>query len=238
MTETSSSETIASPPAELEDYYTRQHAVEGDGAQTIYGIWERGQALNDSVTPSTYVEEYRSHIVLKLLSLTSSGSRVFSLGCGNGFVEGDLAGLDRQVRAIDQHAEAVELTRRRQVDAFVADYYDLQVSDLIGEDVIYADGFLGHVFDPVHQIEQALGQLRSLAPVAGTYVVLSNDAPRDLALPYAPHERVPGFWFISRHFLDESLARFGFEPVESYYFPYLRPVSGLRNRTICIARAT
>jgi hypothetical protein len=47
---------------------------------------------------------------------------------------------------------------------------------------------------------------------------------------------VADFWFLSRNYLQKTLSAFGFEPVEDYYFPYLRPLSGMRNRTICVAR--
>ena len=40
-----------------------------------------------------------------------------------------------------------------------------------------------------------------------------------------------------RFTLSMLLQRFGYTVVEAYSFPYERPVSGLRNRTICIARA-
>ncbi|GGL87900.1 MULTISPECIES: oxin biosynthesis protein [Micromonospora] len=221
---------------QVREYYRTHRSVDGQAEGTIYAIWERGRAFNDSVTPSTYVPEYRSHMTLKLLSLTAPGAAVFSLGCGNGFVEGDLVALDRTVRAIDFNDEAVALTRGRGVDAFVADYFDLTPADLAGTDLLYADGFLGHVFTAEETVTPALAQLTGLGLRSGAYVVLSNDAPYDPAADYAPHERVAGFWFVSREYLGQELARAGLVPVESYYFPYLRPISGLRNRTICVAR--
>ena len=36
--------------------------------------------------------------------------------------------------------------------------------------------------------------------------------------------------------LAERLVSSGIDVLESYYFPYVRPISGLRNRTICVAR--
>lgn len=234
--ESTSSLSIAAPrgPNEVDNYYTRQHAM-GEDAVTIYGIWEQGRAYNDSVTPSTYVPEYRSHIVLKLLSLTSEGSTIFSLGCGNGFVEGSLAALSRTVRAIDCNAEAVELSRKKGVDAFVANYYDLEPNDLAGTDAVYADGFLGHVFHRTEGMRPALSRLRHLVSKPGTYLILSNDAPNQAQAPYAEHERLSDFWLLSKGYLEECVRAEGFEPVESYYFPYIRPLSGLRNRTICVA---
>ncbi|GAA3084541.1 hypothetical protein GCM10010485_23340 [Streptosporangium carneum] len=219
----------------VRDYYTTRR-VAGQADETIYAIWERGEAFNDSVTPSTYVPEYRSHMLLKLMSLTENGANVFSLGCGNGFVEGDLAAQGRLVRAMDVNEEAVELTRKKGVDAFVADFYTLQPEDVAGVDVVYADGFLGHLFDAEDHARQALRKLESLNLRPGAYLVFSNDAPFDRDAAFEPHQRVQDFWFLSKDYLQESLESFGFSSLESYYFPYLRPISGIRNRTICVAR--
>ncbi|KUL37342.1 oxin biosynthesis protein [Streptomyces sp. NRRL F-4489] len=219
----------------VREYYTAERRV-GEEAASIYAIWEKGGAFNDSITPSTYVPEYRSHMALKLLSLTTDGSTVFSLGCGNAAVEGVLADLNRSVRAIDYNEEAVRLARQKGVDAGTADYFTLRPADVAGAEAIYADGFLGHLFDAQQEIKPALGKLAALELASGTHLVFSNDAPRDPALAYAPHEKVEDFWFIAKDYLQDQLTAHGFHPVESYYFPYLRPLSGMRNRTICVAR--
>ena len=36
--------------------------------------------------------------------------------------------------------------------------------------------------------------------------------------------------------LRDTAQRFGYTIIEAYSFPYERPLSGLRNRTICVAR--
>jgi predicted TPR repeat methyltransferase len=220
---------------QIRQYYTTQRGV-GDEAASIYAIWEKGGAFKDSITPSTYVPEYRSHMALKLLSLTAEGACVFSLGCGNAAVEGVVASLNRTVRGIDVNEEAVELARKKSVDAFVADYYDLQPADLADVGLIYADGFLGHLFDAKREIAPALQKLGELDLNSGAHLVFSNDAPADPRAAYAPHQSVEGFWFISRDYLRGSLTELGYEPVEAYYFPYLRPLSGMRNRTVVVVR--
>lgn len=217
----------------VREFYTTPRLA-GPQGENIYEIWEKGQAFNDSVTPSTYVPEYRWHMVLKIVSLSADGQKVFSLGCGNGFVEAELACLNRKVLAIDCNEEAVELSRRKGVDAFAADFYALE--DLADADVIYADGFLGHLFDARDGFRPSLGKLISLHPKSGAYLVISNDAPKDGQVCFAPHERLPDFWLIAKDYLAQELAGFGLQPVEAYYFPYVRPVSGMRNRTICVAR--
>src|ERR1700741_1593258 len=50
-----------------------------------------------ALTPSTYSPDYRHHIVDKVVAWTKRGSTVFSLGCGNGFVEAELIGHCRKV---------------------------------------------------------------------------------------------------------------------------------------------
>lgn len=219
----------------VRDYYCSPRA-DGDADRTIYEIWEHGGAFNDSVTPSTYVPEYRAHIGEKIVEQAAAGSTVFSLGCGNGFVEGDLVRAGYVVRAIDCNDEAVLLSRHKGVDAYTADYFALGPADLAGTSVVYADGLLGHLFDPDLGLDPALAKLTDLGLAPGTSLVLSNDSPRDPEAAFAPHERVEGFWFVSKKHLGERLAAFGFDVRESYYFRYLRPISGPRNRTICVAR--
>jgi SAM-dependent methyltransferase len=218
----------------IADYYCSPRPY-GDGSKSIYEIWESGAAFNDSITPSAHVPEYRAHIGAVISALTTEGSLIFSLGCGNGFVEGDLARLGRDVRAVDCNEEAVRLARNKMVDAFTADYFSLSPADLAGTDLLYADGLLGHLFDEETELAPALSKLVSLALRPGACLVFSNDAPPDPQAGYARHERVQDFWLISKDYLAASLTSCGFAVRDSYYFPYRRPVSGPRNRTICIA---
>jgi SAM-dependent methyltransferase len=162
----------------VRDYYCQRRMVDG-APMSIYQIWERGGAYNDSVTPSIYSPEYRSHIVLKLLSLTNEGGTIFSMGCGNGFVEADVAHCNRSVRAMDYNEEAVRLTAAKGVEAFQADYFELPPSSLSDVDLVYADGFLGHLFQAGSGLAAFADKLRILAPRSGAWVVFSNDAPRD-----------------------------------------------------------
>jgi hypothetical protein len=217
-------------------FYSTKRAVAG-GEKSLYEIWEEGGALNDSVTPSTYSEEYQSHVLLKLLSLTQAGDVVFSIGCGNGVIEGRLASLDRVVRAIDCNAEAVALSVTKGVDATQADFFDLQGGVLAGVDLVYGDGVLGHLFDADRGLDDFFVQLRDVGLASGARLLLSNDAPRVAGIDVTPHDRVRDFWFLSIDYLSRQLERFGLRVVERYYFPYFRPESGLRPRSICVAEA-
>src|SRR5258708_37876596 len=128
------------------DYYCTQRPT-GQASETIFKIWERGEAFNDSITPSTYVPEYRSHIVLKVQGLTAETSTILSLGCGNGFVEGDLVANGRKGQAFDCLEEAVELTKAKGVDAFVPDLLPREPRQVGGVGVGHGDARLGHPSD-------------------------------------------------------------------------------------------
>ena len=219
----------------VRDYYCQRRMVDG-APMSIYQIWEKGGAYNDSVTPSIYSPEYRSHIVLKLISLTNEGETIFSIGCGNGFVEGDVAHCARNVRAMDYNEEAVRLTAEKGVEAFQADFFDLAPASLSDVDLVYADGLLGHVFQAGSGLAAFTDKLRILALRPGVRLVFSNDAPRDPEVAFCPHDHVRDFWFISKSYLAGYLNEAGFSLSESYHFPYVRPLSGLRTRTICIAQ--
>jgi len=218
----------------LHDFYCRPLA---DTALNRYEIWERGGAVGDSVTPSIYCPEYRMHMVLKILSLPKPHERVFSIGCGNAFVESDLQARGLRVQAIDCNDEAVVLAASKGVEAFTADYHSLPPGHLADFGVVYADGLIGHLYHPETGLTAFFETLHALKPAPGTWLVLSNDAPADPALGAAPHGKVQGFWLFSPEYLRDTAQRFGYTVVEAYSFPYERPLSGLRNRTICIARA-
>ena len=219
----------------VKKYYNTEREY-GNSQASIYKIWETGGAFQDSITPSTFTPEYRSHIVLKILSLSEPGDKILSLGCGNGFVEADIVKNQRRVHAIDFNAEAVELTLAKGVSAEVGDFFKLEHADIEDVKIIYADGLVGHLFSNEEKLLPFIEKLKSLDLNPETLVILSNDSPMDPDKRFMPHARVEGFWFLSKHYLLEQLVESGFKPVESYYFPYIRPVSGLRNRTMCIVK--
>jgi len=218
----------------LRDFYCRPV---GDKALNRYEVWERGGAVGDSVTPSIYCPEYRMHMVLKILSLPKPHERMFSIGCGNAFVESDLQARGLRVQAIDCNDEAVVLAASKGVEAFTADYHALPPGHLADFGVVYADGLLGHLYHPETGLSGFFETLHALKPAPGTWLVLSNDAPADPNVGVAPHGKVQGFWLFSPEYLRDTAQRFGYTVIESYSFPYERPLSGLRNRTICVARA-
>jgi 2-polyprenyl-3-methyl-5-hydroxy-6-metoxy-1,4-benzoquinol methylase len=221
----------------IHDFYCRPRSMSAvSRLRSRYEIWEAGEAYFDSVTPSTYCARYREHMVRKIASLSIPNGNVFSIGCGNAFIEGDLVARGLRVQAIDCNSEAVVLAATKGVDSFTADYYTLPAGHLAMFDAVYADGLLGHLYRTDRGLDRFFETLDALMPCRGTWIVLSNDAPGRPDLAVAPNDSVQGFWLLSKDYLARMLTRFGFEVLECYDFPYLRPISGLRNRAICIAR--
>lgn len=222
--------------SQVYDYYCTLRGSSDGQKRSIYQIWESEEAFNDSVTPSTYSKEYRSHIGMKMLSLTREQDKIFSIGCGNAFIEADLSDQGRSVHGIDCNSEAVQLASSKGVNAFKCDFFDLPDGYLSKFKLIYADGFLGHLYLPETRLDTFFSKLASLNVLPGTWIVISNDAPLTPNLLVQSHPKVKDFWFLSRSYLNSLLLAFGFYDIENYYFPYLRPKSGQRNRTVCIAR--
>lgn len=221
----------------LEAFYSAGPGLEArsTGTETLYEIWERGAAAGDSVTPSTYCQGYRDHLVACIDSIAGPNGSVFSLGCGNAFVEADLVKLGHDVVGVDCHAEAVDLAIRKGVRAVQADFYDMPTGTLAGVDVVYADGFLGHLYDPSTGLDRFFRQLVQMGMPDGCALVVSNDAPLKPGPDVEPHATAPNFWMLSKDYIAKELVRAGRRIDQSYYWQYERPISGIRNRSICIS---
>lgn len=219
----------------LYDFYCGRKTAEGSQRDSRYEIWERGEALEDSVTPSSYCSAYREHMAAKITGISKPSGSVFSIGCGNAFVEATLVANGLSVKAIDCNDEAVKFAVAKGVDAFVMDYYILPPGYFSSFDIIYADGLIGHLFRPDFGLDRFFETLKTLQPTPGTLIVLSNDAPLQNGLNVARNMAVNDFWLLSTDYINETFKRFGYDLCESYLYPYRRPISGPRNRSICIA---
>lgn len=218
---------------QVREYYGTLRPV-GSDLETIYQIWERGEAFNDSVTPSTFCPYYQNHMMSKLRSLSTPGQRVLSLGCGNAVLEARLAAEQRNVIGIDCNLQAVDLARQKGLVAMEADFLALEPSALDPIDLVYADGFVGHLYTRQEELRQVFEKIRSLPLRPAAKILISNDAPLDPALDSQPHNVLDEFWFVSHRLVARHIEDAGFKVDEAYTFPYLRPQSGMRNRTICI----
>lgn len=216
----------------LEAFYLASPA----DAPSVFHVWENGGAVGDSVTPSTYSPPYRlwmTELLRKLLDQDAHPA-LLSVGCGNAVVEASITAAGYRVLGVDAVGEAVELARAKGVDAVCADV--LTWTPPAGRwTVIYADGLLGHLHDPVHRLQSVLGRFRSwLAP--GGMLVVSNDGPRT-ADDIESHPTVPGFVWMSPGYLRRQLQAAQFQEVADTLFSYERPVSGARDRVIVTGAA-
>ncbi|QIH33419.1 methyltransferase domain-containing protein [Sphingobacterium sp. DR205] len=222
-------------PHQLHDFYCTPIINENGNKETRYQIWERGEAVGDSITPSIYCKPYREHLVNKIASLVEDKGSVFSIGCGNAFVEAELVNKGLSVSGIDFNEEAVELAALKGVDACVSDYYDLKKESLFDFDVVYADGLIGHLYENEGGLDRFFHKLKTLT--YKSWIVLSNDAPLEDETTVMPNKMVNGFWLLSTNYIKKSLERFGYIIHEDYYYTYERPKSGTRKRSICIAKS-
>jgi 2-polyprenyl-3-methyl-5-hydroxy-6-metoxy-1,4-benzoquinol methylase len=223
---------------QLHSFYCTEETNQKGTVGTRYEIWEKGEPLGDSITPSTYCAEYRSHLGDKIVSLIGTDASIYSIGCGNAFIEGELVKKGIKVDGIDFNEEAAELASKKGVNATSGDYYDLENDLFKSYDLIYADGLIGHLFKEDNGLERFFEKMKDLNLKKGCRILLSNDAPLKNEAVFTKNESVKGFWLLSIEYLRDILERYGYEVEEDYYFSYERPISGTRNRSICVAKVS
>jgi hypothetical protein len=129
----------------------------------------------------------------------------------------------------------VELARRKGVEATLADVRDW--SPPAGTwTVVYADGVMGHLYDPQAGLQPILTAVRSWLSAHRGALVISNDRPRGLA-DVQPAPGVPGFYWLSEDYLRKQADTAGFDQLSPATFRYQRPLSGIRERAVLTARA-
>jgi predicted TPR repeat methyltransferase len=216
----------------VRDYYLHDN----DGEPSIYHIWERGDGRGDVTTPATSSVPYRQYMIdlLRELLGKDTDAGLLSVGCGNGMIEAELTGEGFRVLGMDAMPHAIELARAKGVDAVCADV--LNWTPPTGPwNVIYADGSLGHLYDPETGIAHVLARFKSWLPERGM-LVLSNDPPRtDAGLQENPG--VARYYWFSQDYLHRAVEDAGFTDVTSAAFTYQKPVSGPRDRIVVTGRA-
>lgn len=227
------SPTMAAHVQPVEDFYLHKTADDG----SIFDVWERGEALGDSVTPSTYNGDYRSWMQFSINCLLGlPGERTLvSIGCGNAVIEADLARRGHRVIAVDVLREAVDLARAKGLEALHADVMTWTPT-ITGPLVIYADGLLGHLYRAADGTLPIVPVIHSwLADRPGSSVIVSNDEARG-GVPVESASGVPGFFWFSYDYLREQFSNGGFRDMHGAHYTYERPISGLRNRVIMVTR--
>jgi len=214
----------------VRDYYLSDN----DGQPSIYHIWESGAGRGDVTTPSQSSPEYRQWMdsLLRGFLAESPDPGLLSLGCGNAIIEAGIAADGIKVLGLDAMAEAVELAKAKGVDAVCADL--LNWSPPPGPwSVFYADGSLGHLYDPDNGVRDVLERFKSWMP-EGSVLVISNDPPRtDDEVTRHPDLR---YYFLSESFMRREVEACGFADVTSAVFTYQKPVSGPRDRIVITGR--
>ena len=92
----------------LPNYYG---SVPDRGGRNLYELWEDRIPFGDSITPSGFSPDYVAHILAIVLENAAKGSRIVSLGSGNGFVEALLHANGYEVLCVDHNEDAVAITR-------------------------------------------------------------------------------------------------------------------------------
>ncbi|WP_243653218.1 class I SAM-dependent methyltransferase [Pseudonocardia endophytica] len=214
----------------LTEFYLSRDA----SGRNLFEIWESGDARGDSITPATCDEGYRRWMRRRLGELLAGPEEgLLSVGAGNAAIEVDVLAAGHRVMAVDVIAEAVDLARSKGLEAEVGDVREWRPAEQWS--VVYADGLLGHVYDPAQGLAPVLGHVRSWLRPGGA-LVLSNDRP-PTDDPSVPAGGVPGFHWLSTHCIRDAAEEAGFVGIECTEFVYERPVSGPRTRAIVVARA-
>ncbi|WP_432925474.1 class I SAM-dependent methyltransferase [Microbispora sp. CA-135349] len=217
----------------VEDFYLRRDPAGG----TVFDVWERGEAVGDSITPSTYDNGYRAWMGFLLHSqLGRPGEHtLISVGCGNAMIESELVRRGHGVTAVDVLPQAVSLAQAKGVPAVCADVMTWTPS-APGPLIVYADGLLGHLYSTENHSLPILDVIhRWLAERPGSALIISNDESHD-ELPVEPARGVPGFHWFSAGYLQEQCGRAGFTDVDHIRYTYQRPLSGPRHRVVLMAR--
>ncbi|MEO7261251.1 MAG: methyltransferase domain-containing protein [Jatrophihabitantaceae bacterium] len=216
----------------IRDYYLRDN----DGEPSIYHIWERGSGRGDVTTPAQSSPEYQQWMenLLRGFLAESPDPGLLSLGCGNAIIEAWIAADGFRVLGVDAMEQAVELAKAKGVQAVCADV--LNWTPPPGPwTVFYADGSLGHLYDPSAGVRSVLERFKSWMP-EGSILVLSNDPPRTDAEEVQVHPDLP-YYFLSQSYMHREVQECGFGDVTSTVFTYQKPLSGPRDRIVVTGRA-
>ncbi len=206
-----------------------------DGDKNIFDIWEAGKPCGDSLTPSTYNLEYRQWMVNKISNLLKNNpqNQILSIGCGNAFIEHELAKKNYSIFAIDILEYAVDLARKKGITAVSANVKEWE-PDNKEYDLIYCDGIMGHLYNHSDGLRKIITRLKTWLKSKDAILFISNDESTNQELVQT-HPSVKGFHWFSDEFLRSELTSVGFSKIDIDHFIYDRPLSGKRKRIIASA---
>jgi SAM-dependent methyltransferase len=215
----------------IRDYYLSDNL----GQPSIYHIWETGAGRGDVTTPAQSSPEYQQWMgnLLRGFLADSPDPGLLSLGCGNAIIEAGIAAEGARVLGVDAMEDAVELAKAKGVDAVCADLLSW-TPPARPWSVFYADGSLGHLYDPETGVRDVLERFKSWMP-DGSVLVISNDPPRTDDVEVTRHPDLQ-YFFLSESYMRREVEACGFGDVTSTVFTYQKPVSGPRARVVVTGR--
>ena len=215
----------------VRDYYLHNNG----GEPSIYHIWERGAGRGNVTTPATSSPPYQQWItdLLRGFLAESPDPRLLSVGCGNGVIEARIAAEGVRVLGVDAMEPAVELAQAKGIEAVCADVLSWSPPSEPWT-VIYADGSVGHLYDPSLGLRHVIERFKSWLPEGGVFV-LSNDPPWSGDADVEKHPDL-AYWFLSQPYLHREVEACGFRDVTSTVFTYQKPETGPRDRIVVTGR--
>lgn len=167
---------------------------EPPGRPSLFHRWEAGHQT-DLVAPLAVRDpQYRASVLRILEPFRDGGSRLVSVGAGNGFIEADLAAAGWDVLATDPADAALALCRAKGLAT--ASFDLLGDSPSIGTfDVIYCDGVMGHLWEPSCGSSAAWSALAALG-AEGSICLVSNDlSDGDAVAQFAVRSSTAAFFY-------------------------------------------
>ena len=199
---------------------------------TLFDRWEAGDHSTLAAPLSVRDPRYRGVVVDMLGPYLKDGSRLISVGAGNGFTETALSAASWNVLATDISESALRLCRKK---GLRTSRFNLLDDTSPGQfDAVYCDGVFGHLWEPSCGSRHAWNALGSLA-MPGSVAVVSNDLSDDDDVPQfgvrseasAEFYRPPAGWFAS-----DALATGVWTIVATTLYEYSRSNTARRREVI------
>ena len=207
-----------------------------DSSRSVFDLWEEGAIRAELSTPAVWSREYRDLAISLVLRHHRRSGLAISLGCGNGFIEGELRARGITFFGLDRETRAAILAKSRSAATLVGDAEALPVRSESVE-LLFADGLLGHLWRSDEGFQPFLAEARR-ALVTGGVAILSNDLSdgNEVSLKVTADSRARFFRGPQGYVRQQLMKVKGLVPLQEYVWRYLRPGRGLRDREILVFR--
>lgn len=196
---------------------------------TRYEIWEQRRAAGDSITPSTFSEDYCRKVAEKIVALAGIGSSVLSIGCGNGFLEKSLKAFYLNVLATDISEQALGLAQKKELETQILNAMEIpwNIEDNRFH-VVLAEGVIGHLIKD-QSIDYFVNEAHRVTKPGGKLIII-NDESTIKGVDIQRHKDPSiDFCWVSQNFVGRSITR-KYSSVETSLIQYQKPISGTKNR--------